>query len=72
MAKILYAVLNQHRPDPGIPNESASRAFGISLHPGLVDENKLRGRDPAPMGLPSRPLSRHVRTRLFLSQSRFF
>ena len=29
MARILHAVLNQHRPDLGIPRESASRAFGI-------------------------------------------
>jgi hypothetical protein len=29
MAQILHAVLNQHRPDSGIPRESASRAFGI-------------------------------------------
>ena len=30
MARTLHAVLNQHRPDSGIPpNESASTAFGI-------------------------------------------
>jgi hypothetical protein len=29
MAQVLNAILNQHRRDPGIAYESASRAFGI-------------------------------------------
>jgi hypothetical protein len=57
---------------PSSPRPLAPQGRHVGLHPGLVDEHKLRGRDPALMGLPPRPLSRHVRTRLFLSQQRFF
>ena len=57
---------------PSSPRPPAAQGRHVGLHPGLVDEHKLRGRDPALMGLPSRPLSRHVRARLFLGQQRFF
>ena len=39
---------------------------------GDSQKHQLRGGDPALMGLPARPFSRHVRTHLFLSQQSFF
>ena len=57
---------------PSSPRAPTPQGRHVGLHPGLVDEHQPRGGDSALMGLPSRPFSRHVRTRLFLGQQRFF
>jgi hypothetical protein len=57
---------------PSSPRSPAPQGRHVGLHPGLVDEHEPRGRDPALMSLPSRPLSGDVRTRLFFCQQRFF